>query len=343
MPRPKKQNKDTEPKSNSELFEILWDLHNHEDKADELMVYLEKIPENTKPHNFCKSYTIALFQEYITDENDSEMMLAACGLLKGFKFKPQKLDFRMQKYREHAREYNDFFKKEVAPNSFSTGYRNELRRITETLEKKLAKQLQHNGGKLNFIERVPNKLKYPESRYNVHNRKKNKNRRKRKFLGAIKNLALFAQIVLALIQICNSISSTGHQNIDSKSDIQEERIEKIIVHEDKDKIFLAPNAPSRHLNIELEPDNASYNAIEYTSSNSDAIIVKGRYIFLAPNWLKAKNKVSEITIKAKGGAEEKIKVTAQETAIDNSSTEPYGDLEKEYSDTGVDKPDENIY
>lgn len=164
MPRPKKQEEKIEPKAESELYGILWGLHNNIDKTSELVKCLEKIPEGSKPRDFYISYAIALFQEYIKEEEDREMMFAACGFLKGFEFKPQELDRRMREYKEHAKYYNNFFKKILAGNSFSTMYRNELRRITGKLEKKLLDKLLKNGGTLGFIANVPEKLELPEPR-----------------------------------------------------------------------------------------------------------------------------------------------------------------------------------
>lgn len=165
MPRPKKQKKNKEIEVESELYKILWALHNSIDKTSELVKYLEDIPEGSKSHDFYISYTVALFQEYIKEENDREMMFAACGFLKGFEFKPQKLNRRMREYGEHAKHYNIFFEKALAGSSFSTTCRNELRRITIKLEKILLDKLAKNEkGTLDFIANVPKRLELPEPR-----------------------------------------------------------------------------------------------------------------------------------------------------------------------------------
>ena len=159
MPRPKKQKDNSGIKQDSELYEILWDLHNHIDKADELVKYLEKIPEGSRPHEFCKAYTIKLFQKYIDGEDSQELMLVACNLLKGFNHR--NLDDRMQEYRKYIGRYNSLIKESWSVSTYSTKYRELLKNIIHDLEPKLKEKMKKNERKLGLIDDVPNELKLP--------------------------------------------------------------------------------------------------------------------------------------------------------------------------------------
>lgn len=164
--------KSSVPEIESELYKILWELHNHINKSDamdKLIKELENFPQITKEKSldFCKSYVILVIEKYIDDINDREMLLASYGLLKGLEFKPRKLYRRMRIYRDNAQNYNAFCKNtlELENDSFSTICRNELRRITIKLEEKLTNAKNKNNGKLGLIDKVPAKLELPEPIY----------------------------------------------------------------------------------------------------------------------------------------------------------------------------------
>ena len=164
MPRPKKPKDNPEVKEESELYIILTDLNKHEDNVKCLVATLEKIPEKSITLDFGRAYTICLFQEYIEDDNDREMMLAICGLLKGFEFKPRKFAVRMWEYKEHAKYYNDFFKGKMSLASIGGMCRREMVRIARELEDKLTIKLAENGGKLGLINDIPKELELPTPR-----------------------------------------------------------------------------------------------------------------------------------------------------------------------------------
>lgn len=135
MSMSKYSEKSSVPEIESELYKILWELHNHINKSDamdKLIKELENFPQITKEKSldFCKSYVILAIEKYIDDRDDREMLLASYGLLKGLEFRPRKLYRRMRIYRDNAQNYNAFCKNtlELENDSFSTIYRNELRR-----------------------------------------------------------------------------------------------------------------------------------------------------------------------------------------------------------------------
>lgn len=164
MSRPKKQKDDPEIKKESDLYKILINLNKHNDEAIRLVSELEKVPEKSITLEFCQTYTILLFKEYIDNENDREMMLAMCGLLKGFEFKPRKFAVRMGEYREHAKYYNDFFKGEMTSVSIGAMCRVEMLRIARELEERLVTKLAENEDGLGLINAVPKKLELPAPR-----------------------------------------------------------------------------------------------------------------------------------------------------------------------------------
>lgn len=162
MSGPKKQEDNSEPKAGAELYEILWDLHNHIDKADELVKHLEGVSEGSKSRDFCKAYVIKLFQEYIDDEDAKELMLAVCNLLNGFNNK--NLDDRMQAYRGYIGRYNSLIKESWSTSTYSTNYRNLLKTIIHNLEPKLESKKKQNNGKLGLIDDVPKEFELPTPR-----------------------------------------------------------------------------------------------------------------------------------------------------------------------------------
>lgn len=170
MPRPKKQKNNSAAKQDSTLYMILWDLHNHIDKADELVEYLEGIQEGSKSREFCKAYVVKLIQEYVDGGDAKELMLAACNLLKGFNNK--NLDDRMQAYRKYIGGYNSLIKESWSVSTYSTNYRNLLKTIINNLEPKLESKMEQNDGKLGLINAVLAKLELPAPRSlpaNSHN------------------------------------------------------------------------------------------------------------------------------------------------------------------------------
>lgn len=164
MPRPKKQKDSPEINKESELYKILIGLNKDKNMARKLVSELEKIPRESKPLDFCQAYTILLFQRYIEDKNDREMMLAMCGLLEGFEFQPQKFASRMWEYQKCAKYYNDFFKGKISFTSIGGMCRKELLRISRELEEKLIVKLAEKGGRLSLIDDVPKELKLPAPR-----------------------------------------------------------------------------------------------------------------------------------------------------------------------------------
>lgn len=168
MSKPKDQKESLAPEKESDLHEILSDLYKISDKKSELVEYLEGVPSGSKSSDFYKSYTILLLQKFIENEDDLEMMLAACGLLRGYKFAPKELDKRMANYRKYAQGHNPWIKTGWVASSYATNYRTKLGEIINRLEKILEAKKIENGGTLGIIEEVPKKLKFPKPKYTTN-------------------------------------------------------------------------------------------------------------------------------------------------------------------------------
>lgn len=306
-----KKTKD-EIKKQSELNQILSDIRKDITLTIDLVKLLEGIPDKqSKQHeNFCKSYTIVLFQKYIKDKDDREMMLAACGLLKGFEFQEQQLDKRMTDYRQYAQEHNTWIKRSWVASSYATKYRSKLNEIVIKLEQDLTSDIAKNKGKLGIIEEVSEKLEYPEPQY-TFNRNKTKDDKidEKKLLTRLEIFRCIMSII-TLVFSCSCISNNKQLNNDS-----EPIITKIIAYEQD--ITLTPKNPSKHLNIGIFPTDADIHALNYSSSNNEAVIVQEQFVSLAPNWSEASSYTSNITIKAGDVTNKDITVTAQK--IDDSN------------------------
>ena len=166
MPRPKKPKE--EPKKQSELNRLLSDIRRDITLIPDLIKILEGIPikyDTDRNKDFCKSYMISLFQKYIEDLNDREMMLAACGLLRGYKFREQELDKRLTDYREYAQGRNPWIKISWAASTYATKCRGKLGEIVCQLESDLTNRMGENNGKLGIFDKTPDKPIYPEPRY----------------------------------------------------------------------------------------------------------------------------------------------------------------------------------
>lgn len=295
MSRPKKQKNNSEPEVDSELYLALIGLNTHEDKACELMCILEAIPQDSNPYalEFCKAYTIFLFQEYI-DENDREMMLAICGLLKGFEFKPRKFAARMWKYREHAKYYNDFFNGKISPTSIAGMCRNELLRIARELERKLTIELAKNEGKLGLIDNIPKELKLPIPhsipKHNINDhalleevigdttdsKPSGDNR------GDIHAFLLVTCLISMVISFVSLIITQGGSNEQTVTSEKENTPQIEAFHVFDEFISLQPYQ-SQEIKVGLYPNDADKNDLNCISDDIDIAIVDN-LIVTAKDW-----------------------------------------------------------
>lgn len=319
MPRPKKTEETNEPQKQSKLNQILWDIHNDIKQVEDLVELLEGIPakRNEQHESFCKSYTILLFRKYIENEDDREIMLVACGLMKGFEFQEQQLDKRMTDYRQYAQEYNPWIKKAWSASSYSTNYRNKLKDIVGELEKTLLNVKNQNGGRIGIDTEVPRKLRLPKPRY-VSNTiraeadKKNKQKLFKKYVFSWNICTSSAAITLLACIVSNMLTNIFTDIINGFFNNDNEPVIKDIqVYEPE--ITLYPDHPSEHLNIAISPTNADIRKLSYSSSNTAAIIADGQFVFLAPKWTEADTRNATITIEADDVANKETVVIAKDT------------------------------
>lgn len=160
--------KTKETKEEKTLNDILkYDIYRDITLVDDLVELLENVPPkyNDEYREFCMAYTILLFQTYIENKHDKEMMLAACGLLKGYEFKAQQLNVRMTKYREYAQGHNPWIKSTWANTTYAANCKKKLKEIGAQLERVLLNKKSEIGGVLGLIDKVPAKLELPEPIY----------------------------------------------------------------------------------------------------------------------------------------------------------------------------------
>lgn len=178
-----KQKQKTEILSMDEKIEdILHDLRGNKLAAINLVKKLEGDAFNSEEHDLelCQSYTTRLIQKYCKDasidnlkdnrgkakgsaEDRAELMLAACGLLRGFEFDFDSIGDRMDRYCKHARDYNSSIKGNWKDGSLGTIYRAQLHFIEIELNADLTK-LKDNNGKLGFLPQVSHSLDLPSPR-----------------------------------------------------------------------------------------------------------------------------------------------------------------------------------
>lgn len=181
-----KQNQNPKTKVHSEdetIADILHDLRGNRLAAINLVKMLENDAFNEETHNieFCQSYTVKLIQKYCKDasvdslkdhrgkakgtaEDRAELMLAACGLLRGFEFNSNPIGSRMEAYCNYARDYNTSIKGGWGQNSLGTIYRTQLHFIEIELDADLKKVKNKNNGKLGFLSQVSRELNLPVPR-----------------------------------------------------------------------------------------------------------------------------------------------------------------------------------
>ncbi len=325
MPRPKKT-KEVQEKQ-SDLNQILWDIHNDIKQVEDLVALLEGIPakRNEQHKNFCKSYTILLFRKFIDNEDDREIMLVACGLMKGFEFHEQQLDKRMTDYRQYAQEYNPWIKKTWSASSYSTNYRNKLKHIVGELEKTLLNIMEQNDGRIGINTEVPSKLRLPKPRYTSNTirseaSKQNKQKALKKLIFN-RNICTSGTVITLLACIVSNMFTDIFTNIINGffNNGNEPVIKSIQVY--NPEITLYPEHPSEHLDIAINPTDADMRKLSYSSTNMDAIIADGSFVFLAPDWKEADTHKAQITIEADGVLNKETVVTAQETDIANELDE----------------------
>ena len=181
----KSKTEETSQEQSERLLNILLDIRNDIKLVEDLVALLEgtSAKRNDQYEDFCKSYTILLFQEYILDEDNRELMLVACGLLREFEFREKQLDRRMTKYRQYVQGHVDWLKSDWAASTYSTNYRNKLNGIVALLAQDLLDELHKNDNKIGLIEKVPTKLKLPEPRYSPTKTRKSLLRKVLLFVG----------------------------------------------------------------------------------------------------------------------------------------------------------------
>ncbi len=181
MGRPSKDKKSEIPCKDSKIETFLNYLRNDAESVIDLVEYLEgdSFKRNEHDKTFCKAYVLALIQTYCKDtteeeagnrkvagsaEDKIELMLAAYGLLRGFEFKDGSLSARMHDYYDHAHEYNCLIKGVWNGPSIDKMTRDILNDIAWELANTLHDLKTENGGKLKFLDKVPNKLELPSPR-----------------------------------------------------------------------------------------------------------------------------------------------------------------------------------
>lgn len=173
------------PPADTNLEGHLLELRNDEGQAMQIVKYLEgdSFLETKHSLEYCKSYVIKLIQTYCEtveykSENDkyvvigtasdkSELLLAACGLLSGFEFKPRKQGQRIDDYCALVRNnggYNKLVTGNWLATSAATKIRETLVKITKELATKLETLKSENGGKLGFLNQVSEDLLLPAPR-----------------------------------------------------------------------------------------------------------------------------------------------------------------------------------
>lgn len=179
-----KQSQKPNPRSIDESIEnMLKDLHKNKLAAINLVSYLEGDAFDAENHDleFCQSYVIRLIQRYCKDasidhlkdhrgkakgtaEDRAELMLAACGFLRGFEFDSATIGPRMDKYCKDAINYNSSIKGDLGDGSLGTIYRAQLHFVEMELDADLEKLKDKNGGKLGFLSQVTEKVELPYPR-----------------------------------------------------------------------------------------------------------------------------------------------------------------------------------
>lgn len=182
MGRPKKDAVPEAPAKDEKLEGMLKDFRDNEWQAIELVKYLEGDSYKKDKHTqvFCKSYVIALIQEYCIDvtqvnypynivvgtrEDKTELLLAAYGCLCGFDSLGR--GARDRKYYKCAHPYNKLIAGDWKGESITASFRPLLLRLERELSNNLHDIKEKNCGKLGFIDQAPRKLALPKLRYSA--------------------------------------------------------------------------------------------------------------------------------------------------------------------------------
>lgn len=165
------------PPPDSTLEKYLLKLRNDEQEAIKIVEYLEgnSYQKDKCDLKYCKAYVIKLVQTYCetveptckkdkysvvgTASDKSELLLAVCGLLQGFEFKPQKQGQRILDYHAYVRDnnwYNELLigTEDWSPTSVVTKVREILVDITKELANKVEPIKSKNDGKLGLMSQV---------------------------------------------------------------------------------------------------------------------------------------------------------------------------------------------
>lgn len=182
MGRSKKEVKPEVLAKDIELENILKDLRNTKTDVVRLVKHLEGDSYKESEHTleFCTAYAITIIQKYCKNtsgeeveragggivgsaEDKSELLLAACGFLRGFTDVRQ--GERCQKYYDYAHGYNQFLSGILhGEGSITATLRPILKAITWELTNTLYDLKTKNGGELGFLDQVPKELTLPAPR-----------------------------------------------------------------------------------------------------------------------------------------------------------------------------------
>lgn len=180
--RPENEVKSEVFAKDTELENILKDLRNNKTDVVRLVKHLEgdSYKEDEHSMEFCTAYAITIIQKYCKNtskeevkqagggivgsaEDKSELLLAACGFLRGFTDVRQ--GERCQKYYDYAHGYNQFLRRILhGEGSVTATLRPILKAITWELTNTLYDLKTKNGGELGFLDQVPKELTLPAPR-----------------------------------------------------------------------------------------------------------------------------------------------------------------------------------
>lgn len=152
-------------KVKSDLISYLNSLGKDDGVVDSIVDLLEKIdaPRNPQRRIYCKFYTMALFRTYCGCDDDTEVMLAASGLLKGFEGISKDFEKCRIAYWKHANGYNNLLKKSWGEATQRKRLGEARIRITEYLADAIMSDFSDQNGKLNLTKKYefPSILELP--------------------------------------------------------------------------------------------------------------------------------------------------------------------------------------
>lgn len=155
-------------KVKSDLISYLNSLGKDDGVVDSIVDLLEKIdaPRNPQRRIYCKFYTMALFRTYCGCDDDTEVMLAASGLLKGFEGISKDFEKCRIAYWKHANGYNNLLKKSWGEATQRKRLGEARVRITEYLADAIMSDFSDQNGKLNLTKKYefPSILELPSPR-----------------------------------------------------------------------------------------------------------------------------------------------------------------------------------